>query len=184
MEFHPVAVDTGKNMEAAVRYILSLNISPSLKRDYLAQLFTTVGNAFYLQLFNANSELFNSTGISTLGYTNPEDEVGRLATKLVRNDSLGRTTEQRTESFFNSVLSQAQNEAFTNARAMQRHPTLTRSMRSETCKWCQAMAGTYTNPTSDLFARHANCDCRFVVRGYNSRNGELKNYKKVKKGDA
>ena len=38
----------------------------------------------------------------------------------------------------------------------------------------------FTYPDSELFARHDNCDCLFIVRGYNSRNGILTNYRKAR----
>lgn len=51
-------------------------------------------------------------------------------------------------------------------------------MVGETCQWCWDHAGTFVYPSGEDFVRHRDCDCLFVVSGYNSRNGILKNYVK------
>lgn len=181
MDFSKVATDIGGQMTKVVDYILSLDISPEDKRARLIKAFKIVGYEFFDKMFTDNSELFGSTAIGSTGFTNPEDQIERLSTKLVRNYSLGRENKEIVRGFYDSVLADAQGEAFRNAQSLDRHPTLTRSMVGETCAWCRSRTGTFIDPEGELFARHDHCDCLFIVRGYNSRNGILTNYRKARK---
>lgn len=178
VDFHPVAKDTAKSMMKVVDYILGLPITKADKLARMVKVFNLVGSDFYMQMFNANSEMFDSTAIGTTDYGNMTNQIERLAQKITRNDYLGRDARQLVQSFYDSALGDAQNEAFRNAISLDKHPTLTRTMVGETCDWCQERAGVHTDPDGDLFARHAHCDCLFVVSGYKSRNGALTNYNK------
>lgn len=180
MNFSGAAKDMGKQMSKVVAYILSLNISPDEKRRRIKKAFGIVGNTFYGKMFADNSELFASEAIKSTGFSDPEDQIERLATKLVQNDNLGRKNDATIKGFFDSVLAGAQSEAFYNGVSMGKVPTLTRSIVGETCKWCLARAGTFTYPDGEMFARHDHCDCLFIVSGYNSRNGILTNYRKAR----
>lgn len=72
----------------------------------------------------------------------------------------------------------AQHDSVRNARESNKHPTVTRTEHGGACKWCKSMAGTYTNPPSDIFKRHGGCEGKIETKGYKSRNGLLGNYKK------
>lgn len=181
MEFSKVANDTAMQMTKVVAYILGLNIAPEDKVFRLAKAFRIVGADFYQQMFDANSMVFDSEALKTLGFNDPDGQIERLATKIVQNYNLGRETKTLIKDFYDSALGQAQKEAFDNAISLDKHPTLTRTMVGETCEWCQSLAGVHINPTGEMFARHADCDCLFKVSGYNSRNGLLTNYRKGKK---
>lgn len=181
MNFSETAADIGKQMVKVVDYILSLDISPADKKARLIKAFGIVGNEFFDKMFLDNSLLFDSQAIRSLGFTNPEGQIQRLANKLVQNYNLGRKNDATVKGFFDSVLADAQHEAFENGISMGKVPTLTRSIVGETCGWCTARAGTFTYPDGELFARHDRCDCLFIVSGYNSRNGILTNYRKVRK---
>lgn len=180
MNFSPVATDLGKQMDKVVAYILSLDISPADKRARLTKAFGIVGREFFDKMFRDSSTLFDSQAINTLGFSNPEDQIQRLSAKLVQNDNLTRKNPAIVKEFFDSVLGDAQHEAFNNARSLGKVPTLTRRLVGETCNWCASRAGTWTYPDGEMFARHDNCDCLFIVRGYNSRNGVLTNYRKAR----
>lgn len=179
MDFSGVAIDTAANTMVEVEYILSLNISPAEKRQNLRNIFLTHGRKFFMQLFNANSEVFDSVALRSNGFVDTDDQIGHLAAKLVQNYYLSREIDAIVREFYDSVLGKAQEEAFRNAVSLDKHPTLTRTMVGETCKWCQDRAGTHIYPESSLFARHDHCDCKFETSGYNTRNGKLKNYIKV-----
>lgn len=181
MNFSGVATDLGGQMAKVVNFILGLNISPEDKRARLIKVFGTVGDEFFGKMFRDNSELFDSAAIGTMGFQNPEGQVERLSTKLVQNYNLGRKNDAIVKGFFDSVLADAQHQAFENGKSLGKVPTLTRTIVGETCSWCTDRAGTFTNPDSGLFARHDNCDCLFIVKGYNSRNGILTNYRKASK---
>ncbi|MBQ2659629.1 hypothetical protein IJF85_01485 [Candidatus Saccharibacteria bacterium] len=178
MDFHPVALDTTNNILPTIRYILSLDISPADKKEKLAKVFNLLGSDFYYQMFEANSEVFDSTAIGASDFGEMLDQIERLATKLVRNDALGRPIDGLVDEFFNSVLGNAQSEAYQNAISLDKHPTVRRSMVGETCTWCAGLAGTHIYPDSEVFTRHDNCDCLIEVSGFNSRNGVLNNYRK------
>lgn len=181
MNFSPTARDMSKQTIKAVNYILSLDISPDEKRRRLIRVFRIIGNEFFDKMFRDNSRLFDSEVIKSLGFENPEDQIERLSAKMVQNYNLGRKNDAIVTGFFDSVLADAQREAFNNGESLGKVPTLTRSLVGETCGWCAARTGTFVYPDSELFARHDNCDCLFIVQGYNSRNGILTNYRKARK---
>ena len=180
MNFSATASDISKQMVEVVNYILGPDISPADKKARLAKAFGIVGNEFFGKMFADNSILFDSEAINTLGFTNPDDQIERLSAKLVQNHNLSRPNDATVKGFFDSVLADAQNEAFENGKSLGKVPTLTRRLVGETCAWCRARVGTFTYPDSELFARHDNCDCLFIVQGYNSRNGILTNYRKAR----
>lgn len=179
MDFSRVATDTAAYTMDEVEYVLLLDISPADKRSILRNIFLKHGQKFYLQLFNANSEVFDSLALGTNGFIDVDDQIGHLAAKMVQNYYLGREIAAIVQEFYDSVLGKAQEEAFNNALSLDKHPTLTRRMVGETCKWCQDRAGTHIHPLGSDFARHDRCDCEFETSGYNTRNGKLKNYIKV-----
>lgn len=183
INFSLVATDTAESMDAVVKYILGLNISPADKTKRLSKIFNLVGSDFYYQMFEANSQLFDSTAIGSTDFGEMTDQIERLSRKIVQNYNLGRETDTLVKDFYDSALGRAQSEAFVNAISLDKHPTLTRTMIGETCDWCKGLAGVWISPTDELFRRHADCDCLFTVSGYNSRNGILDNYVKKKKGE-
>ncbi len=180
MDFSKVATDTAKGMKDLVAYILSLNISPADKKGSIARAFRTVGSKFYSQLFEASSEIFDSRAITTL-INLDYNQISRLSEKLVQNYVLGREIDYLIKDYYDSELGRAQHEAFQNALSLNKHPTLERIVVGETCQWCWDHAGTFTHPSGEDFARHRDCNCMFIVSGYNTRNGLLKNYVKEKK---
>ena len=179
MNFSPTAKDISRQTIKVIEYILSLNISPNDKKTRLIKALGIVGNEFFDKMFADNSLLFDSEAIGTLGFRNPDEQIERLSSKLIQNYNLGRKNNAMVTGFFDSVLADAQREAFNNSKSLGKVPTLKRSLVGETCEWCRARVGTFTYPDGELFARHDNCDCLFIVRGYNSRNGILTNYRKA-----
>ena len=180
MNFSVTARDISRQTAKVVNYILGLNIAPEEKRRRLVKAFGIIGNEFFDKMFRDNSELFDSEAIRSMGYANPDDQIERLSAKLVQNYNLGRHNDEIVTGFFDSVLGDAQKEAFDNGSSLGKVPTLTRRLVGETCAWCVARTGTFTYPEGELFARHDNCDCLFIVEGYNSRNGILTNYRKAR----
>ena len=114
MNFSATAADIAKQMVEVVNYILALNIDPTEKRARLIRAFNIVGNEFFNKMFADNSVLFDSEAIKSLGFTNPEGQIERLSTRLVRNYNLGRKNDATVKGFFDSVLGDAQREAFDN----------------------------------------------------------------------
>lgn len=79
------------------------------------------------------------------------------------------------------AATKAQQDSFTTAKQTRKYPRVTRTEHGDACKWCKSMAGTYTDPDSDVFKRHGGCEGKIVTEGYRSRNGQLSNYKKGEK---
>lgn len=179
MDFHPVATDTADNILPAIKYILDLDISPLDKTERIKKVINLIGSDFYVQMFDANSEVFDSAALGTADYNEMTGHVDTLATKIVRQHSLGRVVDQIVSEFYDTALGRAQEEAFSNALSLGKHPTVTRSLVGETCDWCRNLVGTHIYPEGKYFARHDNCDCLIVVSGYNSRNGVVSNYTKI-----
>lgn len=179
MEFSGVTIDTASQVTIAVNHILGLNISPVEKRVRIDKVIKKIGQYFHNQLYMANSQVFDSVAIASVGLNEASAQSQRLADKIVRNYSLSRSTDRLILSYYNSILGQAQSEAFSNAISMQRHPTLRRELVGEyDCKLCIGSEGEHMNPGPEEFKRHTDCDCLFIVGGYNTRNGVLKNYNK------
>lgn len=179
MDFHPVATDTADNILPAIKYILDLDISPLDKTERIKKVINLIGSDFYVQMFDANSEVFDSTALGMADYNDLVGHVDTLATKILRQHSLGRVVDQIVREFYDTALGHAQDKAFNNALSLGKHPTVTRSLVGETCDWCRNLVGTHIYPERRYFARHDNCDCLIVVSGYNSRNGVVSNYTKI-----
>lgn len=179
MDFQPVAADTAHNLDEIVAYVLLLDVSPADKRSLLTEILLAIGVPFRSQMYDAASEVFDSGTITSIGFTDElKTKSERLAIKLMRQYALGRVIFPIVQEYCDMLLADAEHEAFLNANSLQKHPTLTRSIVSETCQWCDSLAGTHTDPDPKYFARHDNCDCLIVVSGYNTRNGILRNYRK------
>ena len=95
MDFHPVAIDTASSILPAVKYILGLDISPDDKESRIAKVINLIGSDFYTQMFDANSQVFDSTAIGTTDYSQMTDQINNLATKLVRQYALRRGISER-----------------------------------------------------------------------------------------
>lgn len=184
MDFTGVTIDTADQVSAVIAKILALDISPDDKRTQIAHVVRTVARHYHGQLYGAVSEVLDSAAMTSAGLADPDGQIDRLAQKIVRNDALGRNTSTvLVTEYYNTVLGRLQAEAFANANSMQRHPTLTRTANigKPDCEWCVEKSGVYTNPKSEDFGRHDRCDCVFEISGYKTRNGLLKNYKKVRR---
>lgn len=176
MEFGVVAEAVGEKAKKAVDYILKQNWTKEKKKKYLKRLFKLTGDEFYMRIFEMNSELLNSTALKSLGYDNPEDQIERLSEKVIQNYNLTRSNESLTKEFYYTVMADAQIVAFRNARSLGQHPTITRKINGETCKWCISMAGTYIDPDYEVFRHHENCNCSFILRGFGDRTGRYRGH--------
>ena len=179
MDFEQIAIDTAKQVEDQIEYILKLNISPGDKQLRISRLVASVGVVYHDQAYGAVSTALGSEAVASAGQIDTTDRSNRLAQKVVRNYSLGRANDRTIKSFYDSELNEVQDQAFRNARSMEKHPTVTRVLSgSENCAWCKSLAGRHTRPTGEVFARHAGCDCVITVSGYNTRNGLVTNFVK------
>lgn len=178
MDFSGIVEDTTSGVQNIINEILSLNIDPEIKTVQIQSVLMQVGERFGQKMFDDVSRLFDSTAIDSFIPYNENNRVYDLAQKIVRDHAFDLNDRPIVKEYYDILLGSAQESAFRNARSLEKHPTLTRRLRGETCAWCRARVGTFTDPDSELFRRHDNCDCLFIVSGYNSRNGVLKNYRK------
>lgn len=170
--------DISPRLSNAIESILASGLDLTTKKNRVQLLLAGIGAHFKSKAFTDTSTIFDSD-IAGGNFTDDESlQSLSLAVKVARNYALERDFRQLVSSYLSSLLGSAKYEAFTNAVSLGKHPTLTRSIVSETCDWCESKAGVHVNPTREDFKRHTDCDCRFVVTGYNTRNGEIKNYRK------
>lgn len=181
MDFSGIVEDTTNGVYEIINDVLRMNIAPEVKIQQIQSVLTQVGERFGQKMFNDVSQLFDSTAINSFVPYNEDAQVYRLAQKIVRDSAFNLNDKYIVKEYHDVLLGRAEFEAFENAKSLEKHPTLTRRMRGETCDWCVNRAGTFVDPDPSLFSRHHDCDCLFIVSGYNSRNGVLKNYSKRSK---
>lgn len=180
MDFRGIVEDVAELTSNLIQEILNMDVSPDVKILQISRVFGGIAPDFAKKLYDDTSRVFDSAAIRSTIDVNADDQIERLAQKIVRDNAFGLDDKAITKEYYDTVLGRVQDTAFRNAVSLQKHPTLTRIMVGETCAWCAARTGTFTNPDSELFKRHDNCDCKFIVSGYATRNGILKNYKKGK----
>lgn len=178
MDFRGIAEDTATNTQDLVNYVLALNLSPEDKEVLLVEIFRTTGRAFADKAF-ADVSLLVDSDIGGEILIDEDNQVARLAQKIVRDGAFELDDGRITKEYYDVLLARAEETAFRNAQSLEKHPTLERRATGrETCAWCEDRVGVFPYPDPELFSRHDDCDCIFIVSGYNSRNGVLKNYKK------
>ena len=179
MDLRGVVEDVTGEVFREISDVLATNISPTEKENQIVRVFLAVGREFGDQLLQQVNEIFDSAAIRDAISINDEGQVWRLAQKIVRDFAFEETDSALVKEYFDVLLGRAEETAFRNAKSLEKHPTLTRrATGKETCSWCEARTGTFTDPDGELFRRHDNCDCIFKVSGFKSRNGVLKNYRK------
>lgn len=180
MDFRGIVKDISKRTQDLIDEILAMNISPSKKEDYIEQILLSIAEEFGDKLFSDISYMMDSESIRSTVQVNLNNQVRDLSKKITRNYAFDLTSALIVKEYYDVILARAEEGAFRNARSLQRHPTLTRSMEGEeTCDWCRGMVGTFVDPDPELYARHDGCDCKIVVSGYKKRNGVVENYTKA-----
>jgi hypothetical protein len=167
-------------MMAAVALINNPEIAPEVRQLNQEILFREVGAAVYAKIYHMNAFDMEIPHTQGAGIDNRYYGLAKVASGSVSTGAIGLADYIR--NYLDSMATKAQSDAMVNARQSGKHPTVTRSVRGETCSWCNGLAGTYTDPSSDVFMRHRACDCSIVTSGYHSRNGLLGNYVKPTAG--
>lgn len=163
----------------AIRLINNPEIAPEIRQLNQEILLREVGQAIYAKVYDMNAfdmevEFTKGTGIDNRYYG-----LAKVASGSVSNGSLG--LEEYITNYLQSMAAKAQTDAFTVAKQTNKRPTVTRTESAKACQWCKSKTGTFTDPPSDVFHRHGGCGGKIVTKGFKSRNGELKNYKKPEK---
>lgn len=112
------------------------------------------------QALNAQAGL----GLRALAPTRNADRVNglvELAANAEQYDEITGTLEAAMETFSQSVVDDTlrANVEFQGGAGLR--PKIVRRAESGACKWCRALAGTYTYPDvpKDVYRRHENCRC-------------------------
>ena len=160
----------------ALALINNPEIDPEVRQLNQEILFREVGTAVYAKVYDMNAfdyeiEYTRGPGIDDRYYG-----LAKVASASVATGTLG--LDQHVKTYLNGMAAKAQQDATTNARQSGKYTRVVRQTVGETCKWCDSLAGTYTNPGPEVFRRHRECDCSIVTEGYRSRNGLLNNYVK------
>lgn len=165
---------------AAVKLINNPEVAPDVRQLNQEILFKEVGQAIYAKIYEMNAWDMGITHTTGPGMDNRYYGLAKVAAASVSNGNVG--LDEYVGDYINTVMAQAQQHAMKNAIQSGQHPTVTREIVGETCKWCENLAGTYTNPGPEVFQRHGSCDCAIRTEGYKSRNGLLNNYVPAKNG--
>lgn len=160
---------------ATMALINNPEIDPEVRQLNQEILFREVGAAVYAKVYSMNAydmEITHTTGPGI------DDRYYGLAKVASGSVSAGAAVmPDLVRNYLDNMASKAQGDAMTTAKQSGKHPTVVRTPTgNETCSWCDGKAGTYTNPSREIFARHRGCDCRIETTGYKSRNGTLNNY--------
>lgn len=163
---------------AALKIINNPEIDPEIRQLNQEILFREVGTAVYAKVYDMNAYDFEIEHTRGPGIDDRYYGLAKVASASVSAGALG--LDEYVKNYLDYAASQAQSDAMKNARESGKHPRVIRTTNGKTCKWCQSLAGEYSNPGSEVFKRHGGCDCNIRTEGYRSRNGLLSNYVKPK----
>lgn len=162
----------------AMALINNPEIDPQVRQLNQEILFSEVGRAVYAKIYDMNAYDFEIEHTIGAGLDDRFYGLAKVTSASVATGAIG--IDQYVKNYLDTTIAMAQRDAMQTARESGKRPTVTRRMNGETCDWCESLAGTYTNPDSEVFKRHRDCDCTIETSGYRSRNGLLGNYVKPK----
>lgn len=160
----------------AVTFINNPEIAPEVRQLNQEILFRQVGQAIYDKVYEMNAYDFEIEHTTGAGIDDRYYGLAKVASGSVSAGTVG--LDEYINGYLTGMASKAQHDSFKNASESNKHPTVTRKTNGKSCKWCSSKAGTYTNPSPEIFKRHGACNCSISTEGYKSRNGQLSNYKK------
>lgn len=162
---------------AAVALINNPEIAPDVRQLNQEILFREVGAAVYAKIYDMNAFDFEIEHTVGPGMDERFYGLAKVASASISTGALG--LDEYVKNFLDNTIGLAQHHAVANARQSGKHPTVTRVEQGDACKWCRSKAGTYTDPSPDVFKRHGGCNGQITTTGYRSRNGLLDNYVKA-----
>lgn len=151
-------------------------IAPEVRQLNQEILLRGVGKSIYDKVYDMNAFDFGVEHTSGSGIDDRYYGLAKVASGSVSTGKVG--VEEYVDNYLTSMASKAQHDSFKNAEQSRKHPVVKRTENSDACKWCQSKTGSFTSPSSDVFARHGGCEGKIVTEGYKSRNGLLDGYKK------
>lgn len=159
---------------AAIALINNPEVDPEVRQLNQEILLREVGTSVYNKVYDMSAFDLEISHTQGTGIDDRYYGLAKVASGTVSAGAVG--LEEYVRNYLDTMASKAQHDSFKTAKQSNKHPTVTRKLVGETCDWCTSLAGTYTNPSADVFKRHGGCDCLIITEGYNSRNGKLKNY--------
>lgn len=158
----------------AIATINNPEISPEIRQLNQEILLKEVGTSVYDKVYEMSAFDYSIENTKGDGMDDRYFGLAKIAAGSVSTGTKG--LESQVQAYLDNAAGQAQMHAFRNAKETGNRPKVTRIAVGKTCDWCASMAGTYTNPSPDVFRRHDGCNCEIRTEGYKSRNGLLKNY--------
>lgn len=177
MDYHTLNKSIVGKVIKALALINNPEIAPEIRQLNQEILLREVGSAVYNKIYDMNAFDFEIEHTRGPGIDDRYYGLAKVASASVATGTLG--LDQSVRTYLDQMAGKAQEDAVTNARQSGKYTRVIRSTVGETCKWCQSLAGTYTNPGPEVYRRHRDCDCSIVTEGYKSRNGLLNNYVKT-----
>lgn len=165
----------GKVM-AAIGIINNPEVTPDVRQLNQEILLREVGKEVYNKVYDMNAFDFGIEGTQGEGMDTSYYGMAKVASDSISAGGKGKTLETTVQNYLDNVTGQAQRHAVRNAKETGNRPKVIRISDGETCDWCDKMAGTYTDPSPEVFRRHRGCNCQIRTEGYKSRNGLVKNY--------
>ena len=162
----------------AMELINNPEIDPEVRQLNQEILFREVGQAVYAKIYDMNAYDLEIEYTKGVGMDQRHFGMAKIASTSIVAGKLGLV--DSVKNFIDSTIATAQRDAAVTAKQSGKFPKVTRKVNGETCKWCNNLAGTYTDPRPEVFRRHRGCDCSIITEGYKSRNGLLDNYIKPK----
>lgn len=162
----------------AVQLINNPEVDPEVRQLNQEILFREVGEAVYSKIYDMNAFDFEIEHTTGPGLDDRYYGLAKVTSDSVSAGNVGII--EYVKNYVDNVIGKAQHDAFKTAAQSGKFPTVVRATVGKTCQWCQDRAGTYTDPSPEVFQRHGGCDCTITTSGYKSRNGLLKNYVKPK----
>lgn len=163
---------------AALMLVNNPEIAPDVRQLNQEILLREIGTAVYDKVYDMNAFDFEIEHTRGVGIDDRHFGLAKVASASVATGSTDLPLLVR--NYLDTMSAKAQMDASHNARQSGKRTKVTRKMNSETCKWCESLAGTYEDPDSEVFKRHRGCDCSIITEGYRTRNGLLDNYVKTK----
>lgn len=176
MDYSKLNDTIARKVMTALKLINNPEIDPEVRQLNQEILFREVGAAVYAKVYDMNAFDFEIDHTRGPGVDDRYYGLAKVAAASVSAGALG--LDEYVRNFLDNTASKAQQDAMRNARESGKHPTVTRIENGDACKWCRSKAGTYTNPSADIFKRHGGCSGQIITKGYRSRNGLLDNYVK------
>lgn len=176
MNYSTLARSLTPKVLAAIALINNPEIAPEVRQLNQEILLREVGSAVYAKVYDMNAFDFEIPHTIGSGIDERYFGLAKVSSNSVSNGKLG--LEEYVVNFLDYSANKAQHDAMVNARQSGKHPKVTRTTNGDTCKWCRSLAGTYYEPSSEVFRRHGGCNCNIRTEGFKSRNGQLNNYVK------